>query len=242
DDDDTQVPVTTITGSVGLSAEWEQRVDRRGTLSPLAPEDGFRLEGQVSYAHPWVLSQDTFLKLQLGASKYFSLSPNLVLRSDLRYDQGFPGFRFWLRTDGERPALLPEVERFFAGGDANVRGYADERLATELIETGVPPISNISQIRVLPAGGNIRVLGSVDLQYRVWSVFATGVFFDAGLIKNQWGSVALEDIRPSIGMTLFRIITPFGSFVWERGVPLRPQLGDDPRGRWHINFAARAQF
>jgi outer membrane protein assembly factor BamA len=62
------------------------------------------------------------------------------------------------------------------------------------------------------------------------------------MIKNQWSSVSTDDIRPSVGMTLFRIVTPFGSFVFERGVPLRPRLGDDPRGRWHINFAARAQF
>lgn len=237
DDDDAQVPVTTITGKVGISLEWEQRVDRNGTLSPLAPEAGFRLDAQLSYAHPWLLSQDTFLKLQLGASKFWPLGKNVVLRTDLRYDQGFPDFPFF-----SGPALLPEVERFFGGGDSSVRGYADDRLATELIQIGVPPLSNISQIRVLPAGGNIRVLGSVDLQYRVWSVFATGVFFDAGLIKNQWSSVTTDDIRPSVGMTLFRIVTPFGSFTFERGVPLRPRLGDDPRGRWHINFAARAQF
>jgi outer membrane protein assembly factor BamA len=237
DDDDPQVPVTTITGSAGLTFEWEQRVDQRGTLSPLAPEDGFRLEAQLSYAHPYLLSQDTFLKLQLGASKFWPFGNHVVLRSDIRYDQGFPDFPFF-----SGPALLPEVERFFAGGDDTVRGYADDRLANELIQIGVPPLSNISQIRVLPAGGNIRVLGSIDLQYRVYSVFATGLFFDAGMIKNQWSSVTLDDVRPAIGMTLFRIVTPFGSFAFERGVPLRPRLGDDPRGRWHINFAARAQF
>ncbi|MDQ3334253.1 MAG: BamA/TamA family outer membrane protein [Myxococcota bacterium] len=237
DDDDAQVPVTTITGSTGITFEWEQRVDQRGTLSPLAPEDGFRLDGQLSYAHPYLLSQDTFLKLQLGASRFWPFGNNVVLRTDLRYDQGFPDFPFF-----SGPALLPEVERFFAGGDGTVRGYADDRLATELIQIGVPPLSNISQIRVLPAGGNIRVLGSIDLQYRVWSVFATGLFFDAGLIKNQWPSVTIDDVRPAVGMTLFRIVTPFGSFAFERGVPLRPRLGDDPRGRWHINFAARAQF
>ena len=36
--------------------------------------------------------------------------------------------------------LLPEVERFFAGGDTTVRGYKDDRLATEIVQVGVPPL------------------------------------------------------------------------------------------------------
>ena len=39
-----------------------------------------------------------------------------------------------------------------------------------------------------------------------------------------------------------RLMTPFGSVALEYAVPLRPQLGDDPRGRIHFYFAARAQF
>ncbi|HEU0034082.1 MAG TPA: POTRA domain-containing protein [Kofleriaceae bacterium] len=233
DEDESQVPITTRTGSVGATAEWEERVDRAGTLSPLAPEAGFRLEGQVSYASPNLGGSDEFIKVSAAASKYWPIGTNLVLRADLRYDQGFPL---------GQAALLPEVERFFAGGDSTVRGYNDDRLATEIVQVGVPPLSNISQIRILPAGGNIRMLGSADAQLRIYKLLSTALFFDAGLITNQWGNVTVDDIRPSVGMALLRIVTPFGSFAFERAVPLRPQLGDDPRGRWHISFAARAQF
>ncbi len=233
DDDDSQVPITTITGSAGATFEWEQRTDRRGTLSPLAPEAGFRFDAQGSFASPYLLGQDTFIKVSAAGSKYWPLTDSLVLRGDLRYDQGFP-------LGGA--ALLPEVERFFAGGDSTVRGYDDERLATEVIQTGVPPLDNIEQIRILPAGGNIRVIGSVDAQVRIYKVLASALFFDAGVIRNQWSAIAVDDIRPSIGMALARLVTPFGVFAFERAIPLRPKLGDDPRGRWHISFAARAQF
>lgn len=233
DDEQTQVPISTRTGSVGLTFEWEQRVDRQGTLSPLAPEAGFRFEAQVSLASLYLGGQDTFLKLSTAGSKYWLIGKNLVLRADLRYDQGVP-------LGGA--VLLPEVERFFAGGDSTVRGYDDERLATEILQIGVPPLNNVEQIRVLPAGGNIRVMSSLDAQLRIWKLFATALFVDAGMIANQWGTVTSDDIRPSVGMALFRIVTPFGAFSWERAIPLRPQLGDDPRGRWHISFAARAQF
>jgi outer membrane protein assembly factor BamA len=233
DDDQPQVPISTRTGSVGLTFEWEQRVDRQGTLSPLAPEAGFRFEGQVSLASDYLGGQDTFLKLSTAGSKYWPIGRSLVLRADLRYDQGVP-------LGGA--VLLPEVERFFAGGDSTVRGYDDERLATEIIQVGVPPLDNVRQIRILPSGGNIRVMSSLDAQLRIYKVLATALFVDAGLIANQWGTVTTEDIRPSIGMALVRVVTPFGAFAMEHAIPLRRQLGDDPRGRWHISFAARAQF
>ncbi|HET9992157.1 MAG TPA: BamA/TamA family outer membrane protein, partial [Kofleriaceae bacterium] len=238
--DESQVAVSTRTSSVGMTFDWEQRADRHGTLNPLSPEDGFRFEAAASYAESFLLGQDTFVKLSTTGSKFASFGDNkacncapLVLRGDLRGDWGIP-------LGGA--VLLPEVERFFAGGDSTVRGYSDDRMATELIHVGVPPLgSNISQIRIIPAGGNIRVISSLDAQLRIWSVFAGALFSDAGMIANTWGSVTTNDIRPSVGMGL-RALTPFGIGALEYAVPLRPQLGDDPRGRLHFYFAARAQF
>jgi outer membrane protein assembly factor BamA len=233
DDDQTQVPIRTDTGSVGVTFEWEQRVDRQHALSPLAPEDGFRFDGQLAMASTRLGGQDDFVKLSAGGTRYLPIGQSLVLRADLRFDEGFP-------LGGA--VLLPEVERFFAGGDASVRGYNDDRLATEIVQVPVPPIDNVRQIRILPAGGNIRVMSSLDAQIRIWRLLSTGVFVDAGMIANEWRAVTVDDVRPSIGMALFRIVTPFGVFATEYAIPLRPELGDDPRGRWHISFAARAQF
>jgi outer membrane protein assembly factor BamA len=138
--------------------------------------------------------------------------------------------------------LLPEVERFFAGGDSTVRGYEDDRLATEVIQVAVPPLDNVSQLRILPAGGNIRVMSSLDAQLRIYKIVSAGAFIDAGMITNQWSTVTEDDIRPSVGVALIRLVTPFGTGALERAMPLRPSLGDNPRGRWHLSFAARAQF
>jgi outer membrane protein assembly factor BamA len=233
DDDQSQVPISTRTGSIGATFEWEQRVDRHGTLQQLAPEEGFRWTAQASFASPALLGQDTFIKLLLSGTKYWSLGGRLILRSDFRYDQGIP-------LGGA--VLLPEVERFFAGGDTTVRGYDDDRLATEIITVGVPPIANLDQIRIVPAGGNIRVMGSLDAEVHITKLLASGIFTDAGMITNTWSSVTVDDVKPSVGMSLARVVTPFGAFALEYAIPLRPHLGDDPRGRWHISFAARAQF
>ncbi|HEY5924834.1 MAG TPA: BamA/TamA family outer membrane protein, partial [Kofleriaceae bacterium] len=181
---------------------------------------------------PVLLGQDTFAKLSASISKFQPLGKYIVVRADARYDHGFP-------FGGA--VLLPEVERFFAGGDNTVRGYADDRMETEIIQVGVPPFDNVSQIRVIPSPRNIRVLGSLDAQARIYKLMAGALFADAGLLTNQWGSVTVEDIRPAVGMGL-RALTPFGIGALEYAIPLRPRLGDDPRGRIHFYFAARAQF
>src|SRR5262249_53892724 len=102
--------------------------------------------------------------------------------------------------------------------------------------------ANVQQIRILPAGGNIRVMSSLDAQIRIWRFFASGLFVDAGMIANEWGAITSENIRPSVGVSVVRLVSPFGVGAVEYAIPLEPRLGDDPRGRWHLSFAARAQF
>ena len=148
-----------------MTFDWDQRVDRNGQLAPLAPEDGFRLEASASFAEPCLLGQDTFVKLSAAALEVLRRSAdNLVLRGDLRYDQGIP-------LGGA--VLLPEVERFFAGGDidrARLRG----RPARDRDRPGRRAAARrtSSQIRVIPAGGNIRALGSLDAQLRIYKILA----------------------------------------------------------------------
>ncbi|CAN5919173.1 hypothetical protein BH11MYX2_BH11MYX2_29380 [soil metagenome] len=236
DEDQSQVPISTLIGSVGVSFEWEQRVDRNGNLQPLLPNHGFRWQAQASLAAPELFGQDTFAKLSGVVSKFFGIGDNLVIRGDLRYDQGFP-----LRG----AVLLPETERYFAGGDSTVRGYEDDRLKTEIVAVPVPPFYDSTQLRILPAGGNIRMLGSLDAQLQLWSspigYIASGVFFDAGMISNTWGTVDQNDIRPATGAGL-RWLTPAGAAALEWAVPLNPQIGDNHRGRMNFSFATRDQF
>ncbi|MBK9032807.1 MAG: BamA/TamA family outer membrane protein [Myxococcales bacterium] len=225
-------PIRTRTGTLGVRLTWDQRRDRQGNLNPLAPDNGFRAEVGVSYASPYLLGQDTFLKLS-GTGQTFFTSGRVQLRLDGRYDHGVP-------LGGA--VLLPEVERFFAGGDVTVRGFDEDRLATEIITEPVPPLGQTTQVRVLPAGGNIRALATVDLQATLWRVagfpVASAIFTDAGLVTNTLGSVRLGDVRPAVGMAL-RVLLPIGAFSGEYAVPVVPQLGDDPRGRFHFSVALR---
>jgi outer membrane protein assembly factor BamA len=215
-----------------LTLTWDERRDARGNLNPLAPDQGFRLEAGVAYASPALFGQDTFVKLN-GLGQIFVTRGRLQLRLDARYDHGIP-------LDGA--VLLPEVERYFAGGDSTVRGFEEDRLATEIIEETVPPLGQTTQIRVLPAGGNIRALTTADAQVTVWRVggfpVASAMFVDAGLITNTWTVAKLDDVRPSVGSAV-RMLLPIGAVSLEYAVPLFPRVGDDPRGRLHFAVALR---
>ncbi|MCE9573626.1 MAG: BamA/TamA family outer membrane protein [Deltaproteobacteria bacterium] len=233
--DETQAPVSTTTGAVGVNLVWDQRLDHNGNLNPLAPERGYRLDAGVAFASPYLLGQDTFVKVSGGAQAVLTANDRLQFHLDVRLDEGFP-------LGGA--VLLPEVERFFAGGDTTVRGFAEDRLATELVLSAVPPFGNVQQIRVVPSGGNIRALGSIDAQVRVWKVgqfpIASAVFLDAGLVTNTWTAVRGNDIRPSVGVSLVRFVSPFGAISLDYAVPLTPRLvADNPTGFLSFSVALR---
>jgi outer membrane protein assembly factor BamA len=235
DSNQDKVPVATRTGSLGISLRYDTRADRRGQYNPLAAEKGGLLEASVSFASPYLLGQDTFIKASITGQRFWPLTKRIVVRTDVRVDEGFPL--------GDS-VLLPEVERFFAGGDNTVRGFDEDRLATEIIETGVPPFDGFHQIRVLPAGGNIRAVASIDGQLVLAGSdpqgvrFATALFTDAGMVRNRWSGIEKRDIRPGVGAAL-RLLTPFGNITLEYAFPLFPHLGDDPKGRIHFGLAFR---
>jgi outer membrane protein assembly complex protein YaeT len=231
---DERTTVKNRAGVIGISLSWDQRVDKAGNLNPLSPYRGFKLEGGVGFASRNLLGQDDFFKISGLGQWIRQLSGRLQLRIEGRYDQGIP-------LGGA--VLLPEVERYFAGGDDTVRGFPEDRLATEIVEQPVPPFDGVTQIEVLPAGGNIRMLGSIDLQVRLWKLgslpIASALYVDAGVITNNYAALDPEDVRPSVGVALARLLTPFGGLSLEWAVPLLPREHDPPQGRLHFLVALR---
>ncbi|HWM84827.1 MAG TPA: POTRA domain-containing protein [Kofleriaceae bacterium] len=232
-DDISTDKVQTRSSTIGPVIALDRRRDRQGRINPLLPERGFRLELSGAYGEDVLLGSARFLKLGGGGQHFLPLGGRFRLSNGVRYDHGVP-------LGGD--VALPEVERFFAGGDTTVRGFEQDRLATEIIEDEVGPLGGVDRFRVVPAGGSIRFVYNLDLEVRVWKepIFdfpiASAIFFDTGIVTNSLVGLELRDLRHSLGLALLRWVTPFGAFSFEYAVPLDPQLGDDPRGRFHINF------
>jgi outer membrane protein insertion porin family len=101
---------------------------------------------------------------------------------------------------------LPASERFFAGGDTSVRGYALDRLGTpETIDRNG-----------FPRGGNAVMILNAELRVPIVGGFGAVGFMDAGNVFNRVSDFDFGEIKPTAGMGL-RYLSPIG--------PLRVDLG-----------------
>ena len=105
----------------------------------------------------------------------------------------------------DRITDLPASERFFAGGDTTVRGYARDTLGDQ---------ATIS--RGFPRGGNALIIFNSELRVPVWRDIGGAVFIDVGNVFSRVSEIEVSHLRPTAGFGL-RYKSPIG--------PIRVDLG-----------------
>jgi outer membrane protein assembly complex protein YaeT len=240
-EDATTAKISTTTSSLAASAVIDARRDRAYNLSPISPVRGFKLTFSAEYAASFLGGSEDFLKFSSSAvwlspfatkEKEHPFLSRFLVTNALRYDQGVP-------LGGA--VLLPETERFVAGGDLTIRGLEQDRAYTEVVKNPVAPGGGVETYSVRPAGGNIRAIYNIDMQIKICDCMfgqplASAVFYDTGVVTNSFDGFRAGLLRHSIGVALMRVVTPVVSASIEYAVPLDPGIGDDPTGRFHINF------
>lgn len=108
---------------------------------------------------------------------------------------------------------LPASERFFAGGDTSVRGWALDQLGSSAVidQNGV---SN---------GGNGLVIFNAELRFPIWrsKSFGGAVFIDTGNVFAKVSEIDLGDLRSGAGFGL-RWKSPVGPLRLDFAWKLRP--------------------
>jgi outer membrane protein assembly complex protein YaeT len=216
DAEQSRVDIATVVGTVGLGFDW-QRLD-----NALVPTRGFRIDGGVDLAAPALsleAGDDTFVKLRARSLAVLPLTSRLGIRHTFRYDQGLP-------LAGA--SVLPKVERYYAGGDTTLRGFALDRARQEAIPAEVLP--GVVSYAYRPIGGSLRVLHSLDLTFAVTGPLFCGVFLDTGLVADSLDGLRLQRFRYGAGVAPLMLRLPIGdlSFAW--AWPLDPQPGDSRNG------------
>jgi translocation and assembly module TamA len=137
---------------------------------------------------------------------------------------------------------LPVVERFFAGGDNSVRGFAyndlspTENVCTNSPVTGQPlrtPQGNcVTVAEAVKVGGKDVVTGTVEVIRDLPRNFGIATFFDYGNAFDRFGGTPLEY---SVGVG-FRVRLPVVTLGVDIAQPIsRPGAGP----RLHINFSPK---
>ena len=108
---------------------------------------------------------------------------------------------------------LPASERFFAGGDTTVRGFALDRLGTEATLDS----------QGFPQGGNGMAIFNLETRAPYWKNLQFVWFLDAGNVFERATDIRLDELRVSSGLG-FRYRSPIGPIRVDWGWKLSTRL------------------
>jgi outer membrane protein assembly complex protein YaeT len=247
---------TTRTFDERLSLEDQARIDRlfpqvrlsgfSGGMSRdtrddvLDPERGTFISAEGTVAARALGGQVGFLK-SYAQGLWFRRLPAqkrivFASRIALGLADGFP--RDVTETDIEgRPVTvtvedLPASERFFAGGDTTIRGFA-------LDTVGAP---NTISPSGFPRGGNGLLLLNGELRVPVWGDIGAALFVDGGNVFDRVTEMDLGELRGSVGFGL-RYKSPIGPIRFDVGFKLdRREIGGTLEGRRAFHFSIGQAF
>ncbi len=169
-----------------------------------------------------VFTAQSFRMLPRGHGIVFAAQARLGVAT------GFP--RDVVQIDGNGAQVLvkdvsdlPEPERFFAGGDTTVRGFALETLGRpDTIKDG------------FPIGGNAETIFNAELRVPVRGGLGMVGFVDSGNVFANASDIDLLELRSAVGIGL-RYKSPVGPIRVDLGFKVKPQPGEGLTA-WFISF------
>jgi outer membrane protein insertion porin family len=180
--------------------------DRRN--DPFNPDQGqFRIL-DIEWSGKPLGTEAPYLKGLAQQFFYFRLPKTMVAAIGFRL-----GIGQVLRED--RDALLPPVERFYAGGANTLRGFALDQASPKrelALEDG-------TAVEGDPAGGNVISLLNVEVRFPILGNLRGVVFSDNGNVYRSLDARELLNWRYNVGFG-FRYETPLGPLRVDYGFKL----------------------
>jgi outer membrane protein insertion porin family len=126
---------------------------------------------------------------------------------------------------------LPASERFFAGGDTTVRGFALDRLGVR--HTPARESDTLDDAG-FPLGGNSLLLLNGELRMPITQSVRVVGFADVGNVFKTVSDLGLGELRPAVGGGL-RYKSPVGPLRFDLGFKTPKRIGES-RVEWFITF------
>ncbi len=126
---------------------------------------------------------------------------------------------------------IPQSERFYAGGDSTIRGFALDRVGTHHVPTEA---NDTLDKDLLPKGGNGLVILNAELRVPVWGGLAMVGFFDTGNVFARVADIDFGELRSAVGGGI-RYKSPVGPIRVDLGFKVNRQPGEGLTA-WFISF------
>ncbi len=160
-------------------------------------------------------------------------SNRIVFAGNARFGlaSGFP--REAPGTDGQLEVIrdLPQSERFYAGGDTTIRGFALDRVGTRHIPAQADDTLDAD---LLPVGGNGLVIFNAELRAPITGGLGIVGFLDTGNVFSRVADIDLMQLRTAVGSGV-RYKSPFGPIRFDLGFKVNRQPGEGLTA-WFISF------
>ena len=233
-----KVTIDRVFPQVRLS-EFSGAVARDTRDDILEPQRGTLVSVDATLATRSLGSQVGFTKGLVEGFFYRGLGrPHLVLAGGARLGLA-DAFRQVVTTVNDDGSVttdiirdLPASERFFAGGDTTIRGYA-------LDSVGAP---NTISPEGFPIGGSALVILNLELRAPVWRDLGAAVFVDGGNVFARASEFDLTHLRGATGFGL-RYRSPIGPIRVDLGFKMdRRVIGGNLEPRTALHFSIGQAF
>ncbi len=237
-DEEEQATIDRVFPQVRLSA-FSGAVARDTRDSVIDPSRGNFLSAEGTLAARSLGGQVGFLKTYLQGLWFRQLTSRrpvvLATRGAIGLADGFP--REGQAVDdsgapipGETVQIddLPASERFFAGGDTTIRGFALDTVGT----------SATISASGFPRGGNAVLILNSELRVPLWRDIGAAFFADGGNVFDRVTNFDFGELRGALGLGL-RYRSPVGPIRIDVGFKMdRREIGGqlEPRVVWHFSI------
>jgi len=187
------------------------------------------LFAELRGSHSALGSDSDFLQIRVQGERVFDFAPkwHVLLRGDI-------GATAVSSTSGLAPS-----QRFFAGGDRSVRGFAVNDLSPVqqvVDENGVPQFNDDGTPKYEKVGGKHLFAGSVELVRDLPRNFAMAVFADAGNAFDNFG----DPLMYSVGLGVrFRLPVVSVGIDVAQALTIPAGSTERPGPRLHLNFSPK---
>jgi len=222
--DASQLPLIDRTFTQFLLSSFSASVVRDTRSDPVDPATGTYVSANGQLAGKAIGSEVGFVKSFITAQAFHTVPSftRVVVAGNARL-----GMASGFTTLGQ----LPASERFFAGGDTTVRGFALDRLGVRHVP--FQPVDTLDS-EGLPIGGNGLVIFNAELRTTVRGGSQLVGFLDTGNVFARASEIDLTEMRSAVGGGI-RYKSPFGPIRFDLGFKVNRQQGEGLTA-WFVSF------